>query len=135
MHTTNYFNTFISVAEDCPTNTAEIPPQKGEAKSVANLHFDMIAENPYKYTSDEVIFGVFAIKNDLNSNLQQEREQFFSKGQACLRCSPLGKRYGWGLHHDADGKVAAYPLGSEEYNRFLGDDNLKKTKAMRTKKA
>jgi hypothetical protein len=135
MHTTNYFNTFIVIAEDCPVTSAEVPPQKGDAKSVANQHFEMIAENPYKYTSDEVIFGIFAQKNGFTSNLEQERAQFFSKGQACLRASPLGKRYGWGLHYDAEGRVAAYPLGSEEYERFLGDETLKKTKAMRSKKA
>lgn len=134
MHTTNYFNTFIEVAEDCPVAAAEVPPQKGEAKTVTNLHFEMIAENPYKFTSDEVIFAAFAAKNGLTSNLQQERDLFFSKGQACLRASPLGKRYGWGVHHDAEGKVAVYPLGSEEYERFLKDEKWKRVKAMRSKR-
>lgn len=134
MHTTNYFNTFIEVAEDCPVAAAEVPPQKGEAKTVANLHFEMIAENPYKFTSDEVIFAAFAAKNGLTSNLQQERDLFFSKGQACLRASPLGKRYGWGIHHDAAGKVAVYPIGSEEYERFLKDEKWKRVKAMRSKR-
>ena len=134
MHTTNYFNTFIEVAEDCPVSDAEVPPQKGDAKTVANLHFEMIAENPYKFTSDDVIFNAFAAKNGLTSNLQQERDLFFSKGQACLRASPLGKRYGWGVHSDAEGKVAVYPLGSEEYERFLEDEKLKKVKAMRSKR-
>ncbi len=135
MHTTNYFNTFIEVAEDCPVAAAEVPPQKGEAKTVANLHFEMMAENPYQFTSDEVIFAAFAAKNGLTSNLQQERDLFFSKGQACLRASPLGKRYGWGVHHDAEGKVAIYPLGSEEYERFLKDEKWKRVKAMRSKRA
>jgi hypothetical protein len=30
MHTTNYLNTFIEVAEDCPVKAAEIPPVKEE---------------------------------------------------------------------------------------------------------
>ena len=30
IHTTNYFNTLICVAEDCPINQAEIPPIKKE---------------------------------------------------------------------------------------------------------
>jgi hypothetical protein len=30
IHTTNYFNTFIEVAEDCPVIVAEVPPQKEE---------------------------------------------------------------------------------------------------------
>lgn len=41
-HSTNYTNTFISVPEDCPVSKAEVPPQKREEKSIANLQFDMI---------------------------------------------------------------------------------------------
>lgn len=132
MHTTNYYNTFIEVAEDCPASSAEIPPQKGEAKTIANLQFELIAENPYKFTSDEVIFKGFALKNELSSNLEQEREAFFSKGQACLRASPLTKRYGWGIHHDSEGRVALFPVDSEEYQGFVHDPAIKKVKAMRS---
>lgn len=132
MHTTNFYNTFIEVAEDCPTSSAEIPPQKGETKTVANLQFELMAENPYTFTSDEVIFKGFALKNELSSNLEQEREAFFSKGQACLRASPLTKRYGWGVHHDSEGKVALFPMDSEEYQRFVQDPAIKKVKAMRS---
>lgn len=132
MHTTNYYNTFIEVAEDCPALSAEIPPQKGEAKTVANLQFELMTENPYTFTSDEVIFKGFTLKNELSSNLEQEREAFFSKGQACLRASPLTKRYGWGVHHDSEGKVALFPMDSEEYQRFVQDPAIKKVKAMRS---
>jgi Family of unknown function (DUF6157) len=134
MHTTNYVNTFIEIAEDCPLAQAEVPPQKGDAKSVANHQFEMIMENPYKYTSDEVIFTIFAQRNNITNNLEDERAAFFSKGQACLRASPLGKRYAWGIHHNAEGKVALYPADSEEYARFLSDSTVKKVKAMRSKK-
>ena len=133
MHTTNYYNTFIEIAEDCPLSASEIPPQKGEAQSIANLQFDMMMANPYKYTSDEVIFGIYALRNGLSNN-EEERGAFFSKGQACLRASPLGKRYGWGIHHNAEGKVALYPAESEEYQQFLVDKYLKHTRAMRSKK-
>lgn len=134
MHTTNYFNTFIEIAEDCPTSAAEVPPQKGEAKSVANLQFELIEQHPYQYTSDEVIFGIHALRNGLANN-EAEKAAFFSKGQACLRASPLAKRYAWGIHHDAEGRVAIYPAESEEYQRLATDPNLKHTKAMRSKRA
>ena len=134
MHTTNYFNTFIEIAEDCPLSQAEVPPQKGEDKSVANLQFDMIIANPYKFTSDEVIFGIHALRNDIVGNLEAERAAFFAKGQACLRASPLSKRYAWGTHHDSDGKVALYSVESVEYQQFASDAALKHTKAMRSKK-
>jgi hypothetical protein len=135
MHTTNYFNTFIEVAEDCPTATAEIPKQKGDDKTIANLHFDMIMANPYQYTSDDVIFNAFATKNNISEDLQTARDLFFSKGQACLRASPLTKRYGWGVHSNAEGKVAIFPVESAEYQQFTQDSGLKKTRGMRSKRA
>jgi hypothetical protein len=55
MHTTNYTNAFIEVAEDCKTDVGVIPPEKQE-KTIARMQFDMIKDNPYRYTSDEVVF-------------------------------------------------------------------------------
>ena len=31
-HTTNYHNTFIEIAEDCPATQSEVPPLKGKKK-------------------------------------------------------------------------------------------------------
>ena len=134
MHTTNYLNTFIEVADDCPTQSAEIPPQKKEDKTVATMQLDMILAHPYRYTSDDVIFHVFATKNNRMDNLERERELFFSKGQPCFRSSPLTKRYGWGVHNNAEGKIAIYPVESDEYQQFVKDEGLKKVKAMRSKR-
>lgn len=136
MHTTNYFNAFIEIAEDCPVKMAEVPPQKKEEKTVATFQFEMIYDNPYKYTSDDVIFGVFAFKQKLPaSELKSAREAFFSKGQPCLRSSPLTKRYGWGVHFDSKAKIAIYPAESEEYKKFAKDKSLEHTKGMRSKRA
>lgn len=136
MHSTNYFDTFIEIAEDSPTNEAEVPPIKGEKRTVANLQFEMMYDHPYKYTSDEVIFGVFAQRKGFTKNeLAEQREAFFSKGQACFRASPLTKRYGWGIHSNAEGKVAMFPAGSAEYAQFVADGSVKKVKAMKSKRA
>lgn len=135
MHTTNYLNTFIEIAEDNPTQAAEIPPQKGEKQTVANMQFDMIMAHPYRYTSDDVLFHVFATKNNRTDHLERERELFFSKGQPCFRASPLTKRYGWGLHNNEEGKIALYPAESTEYQQFVKDDTLKKVKATRSKRS
>ncbi|KLT68042.1 MULTISPECIES: DUF6157 family protein [unclassified Flavobacterium] len=133
VHTTNYENTFIEVAEDCPAAGGEIPRQKGEAKTIATIEFDLIHANPYKYSSDDVLFQVFADKNDLTqSEYEEAREKFFSKGQACLRASPLTKRYGWGIHNNEKGKVALYGMETEAYQKLSKDQNLKIVKAMRT---
>src|SRR5688500_4446588 len=102
MKTINYTDTFIEVAEDCPVLLAEIPPQKGDFKTVANLQYEMIKNNPYKFTSDDVIFAVYATRNDIpKKEFDKEKEKFFSKGQACFRSSPLAKRYGWAIHSDS----------------------------------
>lgn len=133
VHTTNYENTFIEVAEDCPVTNGEIPPLKGENKTIANIEFEMISKNPYKYSSDDVLFQVFAEKNDLTkSDYKNAREAFFSKGQACLRASPLTKRYGWGIHHDENGKIALYGMETSQYEKYLKDKNIKVVKAMRS---
>ncbi|MEL6653956.1 MAG: DUF6157 family protein, partial [Bacteroidota bacterium] len=98
MHTTNYFNAFIEIAEDSPIDFGQEPPLKGSKKSVANLQFEMVKDNPYRYTSDEVLFGVFAQRKDFTeAEMEAQRAQYFSKGQPCFRASPLSKRYGWGV--------------------------------------
>ncbi len=134
MHTTNYYNTFITIADDCPVADAEVPPLKGENLTVANLQFETVMEHPYQFTSDEVIFNIHCRRQGITSNVEQERALFFSKGQACLRSSPLAKRYGWGIHHDEAGKVAIYPAGSAEYGKLAADAALKQVKAMRSKR-
>ena len=135
MHTTNYLATFIEVAQDCPIEKAEIPPLKNGIKTIASIQYEIIINNPYKYTSDDVIFKTFVQKNNIETkNLEAERIQFFSKGQACLRSSPLTKRYGWGIHSDKDGKVAIYPMESIEYKEYCSSKSLKHLKGMRSKR-
>lgn len=133
-HTTNYKDTFIEIAEDCPTTIGEIPPAK-TVKTVATIQFEIVHRNPYKYTSDDVLFQVFADKNDLTKGeYKKAREQFFSKGQPCFRASPLTKRYGWGVHSNKDGKIALFGAESAEYKKLSKDKNLKVIKAMKSNK-
>ena len=133
IHTTNYQDTFIEVAEDTKVDNAVVPSSKGEKKTVAELQYELLSNNPYKYTSDDILFQVFADRNDLTeSEYEEARRQFFSKGQACFRASPLTKTYGFGVHNDANGKMALYGLGTDEYQQFLNDSAIKKVKAMRT---
>lgn len=102
---------------------------------MANLQYEIILKNPYKYTSDDIIFECYSIKNDITEREKPaERQNFFSKGQPCLRCSPLAKTYGFGIHYNNEGKVAVYPLESEDYQKFLKDDTVTKVKAMRSKR-
>lgn len=133
LHTTNYHDTFIAIADDCPATTGEIPPSKGDAKSVAMIQYEMIKKHPYKYTSDDVLFQVYADRKELvKSDFKKAREEYFSKGQPCLRASPLTKRYGWGVHSNQEGKVALYGCETSEYKKFLNDKSVKLVKAMKS---
>ena len=66
---------------------------------------------------------------------QQHRDDFFRKGQPCLRSSALAKRYGWGFHFDDEGRVAMVATESSEYAEFLKDPNLRQLPAMRSRRA
>jgi hypothetical protein len=135
VHTTNYTDTFIEIVDDCPTTISEIPPFKGDAKTVANIQYEMVSKNPYKYTSDDVLFQVFAQRKDLaESELEEAREQFFSKGQPCFRASPLTKRYGWEIHNNEEGKIAMFGCETKEYEQLSTDKKLKSVKAMKSSK-
>jgi len=83
-NSTNYLDTFIEVAEDCPVVIAEKPPTK-EPRSAAQIEYDMLIDNPYEYTSDDVLFESNGRRRGI------AREAFFSKPQPCFRASALGK--------------------------------------------
>ena len=68
MEDQNYYSAFIEVADDCPVDSAEIPAQKGDEKSVPVLQYELIAKHPYQYTQEDVLFEVFAIRNKIAKN-------------------------------------------------------------------
>ena len=133
-HSTFYFDTFIEIAEDTKADSGIKPPTK-DKKTVAEMQYELIAKNPYKFTSDDIFFQVFADRNDLTeAEYKRAREQFFSKGQPCFRASPLTKTYGFGIHNDSNGKIALYGMETKEYQQFLADTKIKKVKAMKSSK-
>lgn len=76
-HTTNYKNTFIEVTEDSLISEAKIPPQKRE-KTIANLQYEIILKNPYKYTSDDIILNAIPLKMTLQSVKNPQKGKTFS---------------------------------------------------------
>ncbi len=135
LHSTNYFNTFIEIAEDSQANTGIVPLVKNDKPTVACLQYEIISRHPYQYTSDDVLFQVHAQKNNIDKNEQKTaREKFFSKGQPCFRASPLTKTYGWGIRSNAEGMIALYGCETKEYQQFCKDEKIKKVKAMRSRK-
>jgi hypothetical protein len=135
MHSTNYSNTLIEIAEDCPAKAGEIPLIKKGKKSVAYLQYEALINHPYEYDSDHILFTVFATRKEIpETQWAEEKEVFFSKGQPCFRASPLTKQYGWGIHADKAGKIALLGAESDTYQSLKADASVQKKKAMRSKK-
>ena len=129
---------FIEVAPDSPAAKSIIP--KRDKPSIATIEYDLLSSKPYGYTLAELKFATHVQHKqipaaELKAHSQQLRDAFFSKPYACMRASPLTKKYGWGAHYDKDGKIAIYPVESKEYQRFVKDKNIKKYSAMRSKRA
>ena len=134
-HSTNYYNCLITIAEDSKADRGNTPPEKKENKTIAQIQFHLISNAPLKYTSDDVLFLTCAEKNAIHeSEYTAAREYFFSKGQPCLRTSPLTKTYGWGILSDKDGKVKLVDSASILYQELLADTSIKKISAMKAKK-
>jgi hypothetical protein len=132
----SYKNSFIEISDDANVTSAIVPVPRNGKPMIASIEYDLIMNNPYRYTQDDVQFQTYLIKNeiDLNSPLDELREQFFSKSKACFRASPLVKKYGWGIHYDEEGKVAIYDIKSEEYTQYLQLDHITALKGMRSKR-
>lgn len=135
----NYYATFIAVAEDCPNATGEVPPVRVGKRSAANVHFEMAVEQAGTFTQEQILFATHLNAKGLDPAAHPEGgetwDAFYSKGQPCLRASALGKRYGWGVHFDAEGRVTAVAAGGDEYDRFAADADLAHTRAMRSRRA
>ncbi|MEN8239243.1 MAG: DUF6157 family protein [Actinomycetota bacterium] len=125
--TTNYYDTFIRVAEDCPVDRAEVPPAR-DPRTSAQIQYEMLSGNPYGYSSDDVLYAANGERRGIS------REEFFSKGQPCFRSSPLTKRYGWGIHSDEEGRIALYAVESKRYDDLSQDNSNKQLAAMRSKR-
>lgn len=136
MKSTNYYRTLIQVAEDCPADAGSVPPAKDGTPTVARLQYDMLAGHPYVLTSDDLLFAVHAARHDLPAVEHAAlREAFFVRSQACLRSSPLAKRYGWGIHFDVQGRIALVGRETQEYDRLAGAWGTTQLKAMRNRRA
>ncbi len=141
MAETGYVDTLIAVADDCPVSRSVVPTARGGKKTVAVVQYEMLAGNPHLLTQEDVLFGSWLSRQDMPDDLSEEdlarqRQEFFAKPQACLRSSPLPKRYGWGLLFDGEGRVALLPMESDEYQRLVagGVGGVKVLTALRSRR-
>ena len=59
-HATNYFDTFIIIANDCKVLAGQIPAIKNDKKTIASMQFDLLSKHPYEFTSDDILFQVYS---------------------------------------------------------------------------
>ncbi|MDB5801424.1 MAG: hypothetical protein JWL63_2363 [Rhodocyclales bacterium] len=135
----NYINTFIAVSPDTKAKVGTVPPARENTRSIAQIEYELIAPQPYKFTQEEVQFSVHIERTGITpAQLKAKRgglwSAFFSKPMACMRTSPLAKSYGWGLHFDSEGKVALVPMESQKYQQLSGSPSIEQTRAMRSKR-
>jgi hypothetical protein len=132
----NYYNTLIEVADDCPVQKAEVPHTKSGKKTKPSTEYEMLISNPYVYTEEDLAFGVYAALHDIPKAIWiQERQKFLSKGHPHLRVSALAKRYGWGIHNNAEGRTALIAVESPLYKKLMDDPHTIKVRAFRSKRA
>ena len=118
-------SSFIAVPPDCPALTAEAPPSRNP-KTIPQIEFEMLIDNPYVYSSDDVLYAANAERRGISW------EDYCATIQPDFRLSPLVKRYGWGVHTNSKGKVAIYPLGSAEYEEFIRDISIQQLRGNRS---
>lgn len=135
----SYADTFIRVAEDCPVQAGETPPPR-VPPSVAELQHRLLIEAPYTLTEEDLYVRVHGLRRELDEDeiaaaWASLHAEVYAKPQACLRASPLTKRYGFGAHYDSEGRIGLHPVGSEGYARCASDAALTQLSAMRSRRA
>ena len=135
----HYYDTFITVSEDCRASEAVIPEPRNGKPTVASIQWSLLHDRPYELTQEDVLFESWLRRQPTEEiekvDISELRAAFFTKPQACLRSSPLPKTYGWGLHFDGAGRVALVALNSPEYQALLASDSVTIRKGMRSKRA
>ena len=132
----NNYDTLIEVADDCPATAAQVPQARGGKPTKAVVEYELLVNHPYEYTEEDVAFETYATLHDIPKAVwPRERKKFLSKGHPHLRVSALAKRYGWGIHNNAEGRIALIAVESPEYQQLLNDPRTTKMKAFRSKRA
>jgi hypothetical protein len=119
-----------------------MPVPRGETPTVPVLQYELLTAQPYKLTLEDLMFEVHVRREGLSkaeakSQASEIQAKLFSKSYPCMRASPLPKKFGWGVHHDASGRIALYGVESAEYQRFARGEvkGVEVVMAMRSKRA
>ena len=123
----SYTDTFIQVADDCPVSESVVPSSDRAQPPIHLLQYELLTRHPYAYDHEELVFAVHVRRQGISEEeLTARRDalwaELFQKGHPCLRASALTKRYGWGAHYNAAGKIALVAMESDAYRRFVEND-------------
>jgi hypothetical protein len=133
VHSTNYADVLITLSPDSKATLGPVAPKSG---SIGAMQYDRLSAAPYAMTSDELIIAVLATRKDIpESDWPAFQAEYFSKGQPCLRVSPLVKTMGWAMHHDSESRVALVDVASARFAALMVDDSIRKIHGMRNKRA
>lgn len=133
-------DTFVLVADDCPATAGEVPQARGGAPTVPAIQYELLTARPYQLTLADLIFETHTRRLGLTAAEVRARgaalrAELFAKSHPCLRAAALTKRYGWGAHHDPEGRIALYGVETADYRRLAVTPGLDVVKAMRSKRA
>lgn len=127
-----YFNTFVTVAPDCPADAGIAP---GQSRSIAGFEYMLLMANPYRLTGEDLILAVHARhKGIADADIARFKISLFSRPHPCLRASMLPKRYGWGAHYDAHGRIALYGVETDAYRQLTSQPDITVIPAMRNRR-
>lgn len=134
-------NTFIQVAPDSTATKAVIPEVRDRHKTIQVIQYELLSTQPYSLTLENLIFEVFVKRNQISSaDLELDKTtiwtELFSKPHPCMRASMLPKKYGWGVHYNAAGKIGLHRMESVSYQQLsaFGEGVQKVEFAMRSKR-
>jgi hypothetical protein len=114
----------MRVAENCPVRKGTEPPDDRKSKTISRIKFEVLSENPYKFTEYEFFFHVhYVIRKKTNLKIQSY----------ILQRVALARKWGWGIHRDGNGKLALVGCETDKYRQLADDPSVKKTKAWRAK--
>ena len=136
-------NTFVLVAPDCPAAAGTVPSSRRPAgPSVAAIQHELLTARPYSYTLEGLMVATHARRLGLSAAEAEARDgairaELFARPYPCMRASALAKRHGWGVHHDAEGRMALVGVESAEYRRLASgaEPGVAVVVALRTRRA
>lgn len=100
-----------------------VPRSERDPTPARVVLYDLVSRNPYKFTPEDLTFELHVRKpGPGRAEVHRRRAELWAglsaRSHPCLRACVPAKRFGWGLHVNADGKVALYGRESAEYHQF-----------------